>query len=654
MNFQSLRPITVAYFIFLALCIPLAIPIGTIIQVFCAGAVLFFFPGYFTSLVILGDQSVAGRIGTAIGFSVVFLAILEVVYTALLIPGTPLSIVGPLFLWTTLMFVFALALNREQAPISASALLKPENIIIVAMLLFGAVTRLWYPATVGTIPYFDPLYWATRAAYFVHTGFTGIPSFLAAGAGDVIRERSFEFAVGSFAMLGNASVVDMAIWFGPVFGVLASIMLLAVLERLGVSLSGKVVALFLFGSMSPLFELFWRTNISMMQVVGTYFMFFGLYLCASREAGSFLAGAFVLGLSIDIHILYGVYTPFIFAFVVIAQLMKRQNTLTTIASIPTYVLGLMLFAWRFILYGVPTGFSPALVTIGAAPFEGFSPALVTIGAAPFAMQSVLPLIALQIMYPDPTYILLYVTPLIAALAVVGLAGSLIETKEWELSHLVLLAFILGILVGWTLSTVYFSFAPATAEIFLGRGVAYAQAVLIPAAGLGVSMIERSLGRRSALISPGRIIAVVLIALVISTNAAAAISTDKYQSVIGQDDFNAIRYVGQLPGNHTTLAFFALPNPNDPFANASSSQREALFYTTNPSAFDSSPMAYRDEVSNNTAVLQAAIQSDRDFYKYVILSENFGNSNRTTFDSYLRSNGYTAVTRFGNAYIYKAS
>ena len=94
MNFQSLRPISVAYFIFLALCIPLAIPIGTIIQVFCAGAVLFFFPGYFTSLVILGDQSVAGRIGTAIGFSVVFLAILEVVYTALLIPGSPLSIVG--------------------------------------------------------------------------------------------------------------------------------------------------------------------------------------------------------------------------------------------------------------------------------------------------------------------------------------------------------------------------------------------------------------------------------------------------------------------------------------------------------------------------------------------------------------------------------
>ena len=42
MNFQSLRPISVAYFIFLALCIPLAIPESDISQVFCAGAVLFF------------------------------------------------------------------------------------------------------------------------------------------------------------------------------------------------------------------------------------------------------------------------------------------------------------------------------------------------------------------------------------------------------------------------------------------------------------------------------------------------------------------------------------------------------------------------------------------------------------------------------------
>jgi len=525
MNFQSLRRTSVAYLIFLALCIPLAIAIGGLVQVFCASAVLFFFPGYFTSLVILGDQSVAGRIGTAIGFSVVFLSILEIVYTALLIPGNPLTIVGPLFLWTTLMFVFALVLKREQAPINASALLKPENIIIVAMLIFGAVARLAYPATVGTIPFFDPLYWATRAAYFVHTGFTGIPSFLSSGLSDQLRERSFEFMMGSLAMTGNASVIDMAIWFGPVVGVLASIMLLAVLERLGVTLSGKVVALFLFGSMSPLFELFWRTNISMMQVVGTYFVFLGLYLCASRETGSFLAGAFVLGLSIDIHILYGVYTPFIFAFVVIAQLMKRQNTFTTIASIPTYVLGLMLFAWRFLVYGIPSGFSPALITISAAPFEGFTPALITTSAAPFAMQSVLPLIALQLMYPDPTYMLLYITPLIAALAVVGLIGPLIETKEWELSHLVLLAFVLGMFVGWVLSTVYFSYAPATAEIFLGRGVAYAEAVLIPAAGLGVSVLERSLGRRSALISPGRIVAVVLVALILVTNVAGAISTD---------------------------------------------------------------------------------------------------------------------------------
>jgi hypothetical protein len=66
------------------------------------------------------------------------------------------------------------------------------------------------------------------------------------------------------------------------------------------------------------------------------------------------------------------------------------------------------------------------------------------------------------------------------------------------------------------------------------------------------------------------------------------------------------------------------------------------------------MAYRDEVSNSTAALQAAIQSDRDFYKYAILSENFGISNRTALDSYLRSNGYTPVTRFGDAYVYEAS
>ena len=364
-------------------------------------------------------------------------------------------------------------------------------------------------------------------------------------------------------MTGNASVIDMAIWFGPVVGVLASIMLLAVLERLGVTLSGKVVALFLFGSMSPLFELFWRTNISMMQVVGTYFVFLGLYLCASRETGSFLAGAFVLGLSIDIHILYGVYTPFIFAFVVIAQLMKRQNTFTTIASIPTYVprADALCLALPRVRHTVGLQSSPHHHQRGAV--EGFTPALITTSAAPFAMQSVLPLIALQLMYPDPTYMLLYITPLIAALAVVGLIGPLIETKEWELSHLVLLAFVLGMFVGWVLSTVYFSYAPATAEIFLGRGVAYAEAVLIPAAGLGVSVLERSLGRRSALISPGRIVAVVLVALILVTNVAGAISTDKYQSVIGVDDLNAIRVRGPDPQQRYDTGVFRPPNPNDP-------------------------------------------------------------------------------------------
>jgi hypothetical protein len=615
------------------------VSIGGPIQAFCAGAILFFFPGYFTSLALLAKQSVAGRVGTAIGFSFVLLAVLEVVYTTLLIPGDLLTIVGPLFLWTTLTFVFSLALKREEASIDFNSFFKPGTIVIVVMLLFGALTRIWYPLTVGVTPYFDPLYWATRASYFVHTGFTGIPTFLAGGSGDWIRERSFEFILGSFAMIGNVSVVDIAIWFGPIVGILASIMLLAVLERLGISLSGKIVGLFLFGSMSPLFEVFWRTNITMMQVIGTYFLFLGLYLCATQEAGSFLSGAFVLGLSMDIHILYGVYTPFIFIFVVIAQLMKRQNILTVFTSIPTYAIGLMLFAWRFLERGVPSSFTPGLVTRSAVPF---------------AMQSILPLFALQLAYPDPTYILLYVTPLIVALAIVGLAGSRIETSEWELSHLVLFAFVLGIFAGWVLSTLYFSFNAATAEIFRGRGVAYAQAVLIPAAALGVSMIERSFGRRAALISPGRVAAIMLIVLIIVTNAAGVVASDKYQSVIGQDDFNAIRYVGQISSNSTKLAFFAHVNPKDPYLNASSSQRTALFYASNPAAFDATPMAYRDEVSNNTATLLAALQSDKGFYNYVILSESLGYSARNTLDSYLKSNGYTVVTRFGDTYVYRAA
>ena len=639
MNVQSLGRPTLAYLLFLAFCIPVAVSIGGPIQVFCAGAILFFFPGYFTSLALLAKQSVAGRVGTAIGFSFVLLAVLEVVYTTLLIPGDFLTIVGPLFLWTTLMFVFSLALKRDEALIDFNSFFKPGTIVIVAMLLFGALTRIWYPLTVGTTPYFDPLYWATRASYFVHTGFTGIPSFLAGGGGDWIRERSFEFILGSFAMIGNVSVVDLAIWFGPIVGILASIMLLAVLERLGVSLLGKVVGLFLFGSMSPLFEVFWRTNITIMQVIGTYFLFLGLYLCASQEVGSLLSGAFVLGLSMDIHILYGIYTPFILIFVVIAQLMKRQNTLTAFASIPTYVIGLMLFAWRFLENGVPSSFTPGLVTRSAVPF---------------AMQSIIPLFALQLAYPDPTYVLLYVTPLIAALAIVGTIGSRIETREWELSHLVLIAFVLGIFVGWVLSTLYFSYNADTAEIFRGRGVAYAQAALIPAAALGVSMIERSFGHRSALISPGRIAAIMLVVLIILTNAAGVVATDKYTSIISQDDFNAIRYVGQISSNTTKLAFFAHVNPNDPYVNASSSQRSALFYTSNPAAFDYTPVAYRDEVSNNTATLLAAIQSDKGFYNYVILSENLGYSARNTLDSYLKSNGYTVVTRFGDTYVYRTA
>jgi hypothetical protein len=66
------------------------------------------------------------------------------------------------------------------------------------------------------------------------------------------------------------------------------------------------------------------------------------------------------------------------------------------------------------------------------------------------------------------------------------------------------------------------------------------------------------------------------------------------------------------------------------------------------------MAYRDEVSNSTAALQAAMQSDRSFYKYAILSENFGSGERNALDSYLRSNGYTQVATFGDAWVYETS
>ncbi|MGZ4902268.1 MAG: hypothetical protein ACXVI3_03560 [Halobacteriota archaeon] len=638
MNRQSLRRIIFAYLIFLALCIPLALSIGGPIGAFCAGAVLLFFPGYFTSLAILTEQSAAGRIGTAVGFSIALLAVLEVAYTSFVVPGNFVTIVGPIVLWTSLMVAIAVGLKRTDIPLNMGALFEPKNLVVAAVLLFGAFTRLSYPLFVGTIPYFDPLYWATRAAYFVHTGFTGIPSILAGGSGDWIRERSFEFILGSFSMLGNVSVVDTTIWLGPLVGILGSIMLLAVLERLDISLSGKVVALFLFVSMSPLFEVFWRTDITIMQVVGTYFLFFGLYLCMSREVGSFLSGIFILGLSMDVHILYGIYTPFIFIFVLLVQLFKRQSFLTTVASVPVYVCGLMLFAWRFLERGVPGGFTPGLISHNVVPL---------------AMQTTIPLLALQLAYPDPEYMLFYVTPLIAALAIVGLAGMAIDSREWELSPLILFAFVFGIFAGWIASTAYFSFDPASAEIFRGRGVAYAQAILIPAAGLGITTIERSLSRRSALISPGRVVAYVMIVLIVVTNATGIMSIGRFQSVTGQNDFDAIRYVGDQ-GNSVKLMFVAHPNPQDPYENASVSQRTALLYSENPSIYDSSSAPHREQISNSTDVLMSAIQSERGSYNYLILGQNLGYNDRNTLDNFVRSNGYVLVTKFGDAYVYRAT
>jgi hypothetical protein len=66
------------------------------------------------------------------------------------------------------------------------------------------------------------------------------------------------------------------------------------------------------------------------------------------------------------------------------------------------------------------------------------------------------------------------------------------------------------------------------------------------------------------------------------------------------------------------------------------------------------MAYRDEVSNSTAVLQLAIQSDKGVYNYAILSANLGFNDRAALDSYLRSNGYTAIKSFGAAFVYRSN
>jgi len=167
--------------------------------------------------------------------------------------------------------------------------------------------------------------------------------------------------------------------------------------------------------------------------------------------------------------------------------------------------------------------------------------------------------------------------------------------------------------------VYFSFAPATAEIFLGRGVAYCPS--------GSHTRRGSRGLHDRAISRTQI-CTYLSGQNYRCRAGSACHYDqcggghKHRQVPVGDRTRRLQrdsVRGPAPRQPYDTGVFRPPQPNDPFANASSSQREALFYTTNPSAFDSSPMAYRDEVSNNTAVLQAAIQSDRDFYKYVILS-----------------------------------
>jgi hypothetical protein len=636
MNFQRLPEAVIAYLAFLVLCIPLLTQLGSGVGALCAGFVLLFFPGYLTSLVLLKGESIAGRLGTAIGFSIAILGILEIAYTNLSIYTSALSILGVLIVWSTIMMVISVAQKREKAAINASGLFRLENLVIAAVILFGVVTRLAYPAFVGMTPYFDPLSWATRATYIVHVGHTGLPPVLYGE--EWVRERSFEFIMAALSMTGKISVVDVAIWLGPVVGILSSIMLLAVLERLGVSLTGKVVALFIFNSMSPLFEVFWRTDISMMQVVGTFFLFFSLYLCSSKEAASFLSGAFILGLSMQMHILFGLYTLFIFPLVLSAHVIKRQNTAVAFTSIPLYACGLALFAFKFFIRGIPRDFAPALV---AYPMTTL------------AMQSVIPTVALTLKYPDPMYMLLYITPLIAALSITSIVGVLLY-KEWrELPQVVFIAFIVGIFAAWMASTLYFNFNMDTAEIFKGRGVAYAQAILIPAAGLGVTIIEAALRRRGALISPGKMVAVVLVALVIFTNVGGAVNTNKYESVLAPTDFDAIRYVGQVPGSHIQMMFVAHENPSDPFKGASSSQRIYLLYSQNPSIYDNSLDPHKEVVSNDTYVLQSGIQQGIGTYNYVILSANLGSKDSATLSDYLTANGYSIAQKFGNTTVFKS-
>jgi hypothetical protein len=193
----------------------------------------------------------------------------------------------------------------------------------------------------------------------------------------------------------------------------------------------------------------------------------------------------------------------------------------------------------------------------------------------------------------------------------------------------------------------------TAEIFKGRGVAYAQAILIPAAGLGVTMIELALRRRGALISPGKVVAVVLVVLVIFTNIGGAVDTNKYESVLAPTDFDAIRYVGQVPGSHVEMMFVAHENPNDPFKGASSSQRIYLLYSQNPSIYDNSLDPHKEVVSNDTYVLQSGIQQGIGTYNYVILSANLGSKDSATLSDYLTANGYGIAQKFGDTIVFKS-
>jgi hypothetical protein len=124
-------------------------------------------------------------------------------------------------------------------------------------------------------------------------------------------------------------------------------------------------------------------------------------------------------------------------------------------------------------------------------------------------------------------------------------------------------------------------------------------------------------------------------------------------VLAPTDFDAIRYVGQVPGSHIEMMFVAHENPSDPFKGASSSQRIYLLYSQNPSIYDNSLDPHKEVVSNDTYVLQSWVQQGIGTYNYIILSTNLGSKDSVTLSDYLTANGYRIAQKFGNTLVFKS-